>query len=631
MSLAPPPTVSQELNRQRLACSLCSRRKVKCDKGDPCSNCHKAGAKCLYEAPTPTRPRKRAADEELLTRIARYEDLLREHNIDFEPHTPTWIYSNLGVPDATDAEEMEAHKELCLWSTLQPELQYPPIQTLRHADDLPSYPIISLQHILSEDHPGLHKLHPEPRHIYRFWQIFVERVNPMTKIVHVPTLQQRVLDASWDPVSASKSLTAILFAVYTIAVASISSDKCQVWFGETRGSLLARYSDATLRALMAADFLTTSDLEVVQALGLFLFSNPRSELSTTLTATAVRIVEKMGLHQESTGPKISFFEEEMRLRLWWQLRGLDARSRIASIPGIKKPPPPAELGNIRLPLNVNDADLHPNMTEPPLEHNGSTEMMCVLMKLEVSNWCRYSPNAVKLFKNVLQNQVGDKRSIKLQSRVIDELEAIYHEKYFRNSDKRIPLHRLTRNLANISIARLRFAIYHPRARATKKNTDVHITPKESDILFESALTWVEAIADVRSCNAVSPHLFAHMTTDSHLDAYIYIISELRHRRTGERVDQAWNLVERLYKEHPTLINDTNEFFVVLGNLTLDAWGARNVSETPPYIQLLWDVRQYEPPASGYLHPNSNPNDLDGLRLEDDKEFNWVYWSDLLHL
>jgi hypothetical protein len=76
---------------QRNACSLCARRKVKCDKLEPCSNCLKARAQCVYEAPAPYRPRKRAADGELLARLARYEDLMRQHNVDFTQHANTWV------------------------------------------------------------------------------------------------------------------------------------------------------------------------------------------------------------------------------------------------------------------------------------------------------------------------------------------------------------------------------------------------------------------------------------------------------------------------------------------------------------------------------------------------------------
>ena len=76
------PQVSQVPQRHKHTCTLCARRKVKCDKGEPCSNCIKSKAECLYEAPTPHRPRKRVADEELLNRLALYEDLLRKHSIE---------------------------------------------------------------------------------------------------------------------------------------------------------------------------------------------------------------------------------------------------------------------------------------------------------------------------------------------------------------------------------------------------------------------------------------------------------------------------------------------------------------------------------------------------------------------
>lgn len=234
----------------------------------------------------------------------------------------------------------------------------------------------------------------------------------------MPTLQQRVLDASWDPVNVSKPLSAILFAIYTLAVTSISSVDCQASFGETRDTLLTRYGAATVRALVAAEFLTTRDLEVLQALVLFLFADPESDLTSTLAGAAVRLGQKMGLHRENTDPKISLFETEMRVRLWWQLCGLHSRSAV-STPGMKLPP--SELGDVRLPLNINDADLHPDMIEPPVEHNGPTEMLCVLMKFEISNWLRSSPKAAKVFGNILQGPTRGKISIEMENEAIDEL------------------------------------------------------------------------------------------------------------------------------------------------------------------------------------------------------------------
>jgi hypothetical protein len=94
MAASLPPMARRELHRY--ACVLCARRKVKCDKGDPCANCLKTtDAQCLYEAPAPHRRRKRAGDEELLSRLASYEDLMRKHNIDFSHYANAWVPSAL--------------------------------------------------------------------------------------------------------------------------------------------------------------------------------------------------------------------------------------------------------------------------------------------------------------------------------------------------------------------------------------------------------------------------------------------------------------------------------------------------------------------------------------------------------
>jgi hypothetical protein len=77
------------------ACTICARRKVKCDKTDPCSNCQKAGTQCSYEAPAPPKPRKRAADEDLLARLAVYEELMKKNGVDFTQHVNVWRSSGL--------------------------------------------------------------------------------------------------------------------------------------------------------------------------------------------------------------------------------------------------------------------------------------------------------------------------------------------------------------------------------------------------------------------------------------------------------------------------------------------------------------------------------------------------------
>jgi hypothetical protein len=86
----------------------------------------------------------------------------------------------------------------------------------------------------------------------------------------------------------------------------------------------------------------------------------------------------MGRQLDVIEQNMAIFEKEMRIRLWWQLRRLADRSLTTGRSSFK--PQLADLGDIRLPLNVNDADLHVGMTETPAESSGPTEMVCVLTR-----------------------------------------------------------------------------------------------------------------------------------------------------------------------------------------------------------------------------------------------------------
>ncbi|KAK7428261.1 hypothetical protein QQZ08_005158 [Neonectria magnoliae] len=648
--MPPPTTTSQVLLKH--ACSLCARRKVKCDKRDPCSNCLKAQAVCSYEAPIPPRPRKRAADEDLLIRLGLYEDLMRKHNVDFTHCANTWVSSGLeGRLKGSDspmksafalAENIAPSVERCLWSDLDSELEHPPNQILYPKEDAALRSLSLLPFSSPGTQPELDGLHPEPRSIYRLWQTFVESVNPLTKIVHVPSLQQRILDASWDPSTASTSLKALLFAIYTLAVSSMSADDCLASFGETRSALLMRYRAATFQALVEVDFFRSRELQVLQAFVLFLLADPECDLASTLTGAAIRLGQKMGLHRDNADPKISFFEKEMRIRLWWQLCGLDARTRAVSSPGVNSPR--SELGDVRLPLNVNDADLHPDMVGPPIEHKSPTEMMYVLMKFAVTSWLRTSPKAAAVFENIFQGHARSKTCIEREEEAINGLEAMYQERLLCNLDRRIPLHDYTHAMANLAIARMRFKIHHPRWRAAANGDKVFRSGKENDALFESAVISLQMV-NVAMRSKFSSQLFAHMhmTSKFQMDAYVYVISDLRQRYSGDLVALAWNMVEELYVKHPEIINDTeNTFFASLSTLTLKAWEARRnvllLSEgvwesnaTPQFIQSLWDGRQAPIEASVQTIPGLDSHGLEDLKLGSDINLDLDDWNDFLQL
>jgi Fungal Zn(2)-Cys(6) binuclear cluster domain len=59
------------------SCVTCRRRKVRCNKIDPCSNCVKAGISCIFPLPgRATRKLRRSPDAELLARLRRLEGMV---------------------------------------------------------------------------------------------------------------------------------------------------------------------------------------------------------------------------------------------------------------------------------------------------------------------------------------------------------------------------------------------------------------------------------------------------------------------------------------------------------------------------------------------------------------------------
>jgi hypothetical protein len=87
MSPSAPSPSSQPSKPQRvLACVRCQQRKIKCDRRFPCANCNTSRAQCVPATVAPRgRRRRRFPERELLDRLRKYEDLLRQNNIKFEP------------------------------------------------------------------------------------------------------------------------------------------------------------------------------------------------------------------------------------------------------------------------------------------------------------------------------------------------------------------------------------------------------------------------------------------------------------------------------------------------------------------------------------------------------------------
>lgn len=93
-----------------LACVLCQQRKVKCDRKYPCANCIKSRAQCVPATQVARQRRRRFPERELLDRLRKYEDLLRQNNVKFEPlhKDPAGERGSLNVEKSYDSDDEPA-------------------------------------------------------------------------------------------------------------------------------------------------------------------------------------------------------------------------------------------------------------------------------------------------------------------------------------------------------------------------------------------------------------------------------------------------------------------------------------------------------------------------------------------
>jgi hypothetical protein len=77
-----PSLASSTQQKHPPSCNTCRRRKVKCDRADPCSQCVRAGAICVFSprsgVPRGRKGGRRKLDRELLDRVAKLENLLKD-------------------------------------------------------------------------------------------------------------------------------------------------------------------------------------------------------------------------------------------------------------------------------------------------------------------------------------------------------------------------------------------------------------------------------------------------------------------------------------------------------------------------------------------------------------------------
>ncbi len=607
-----------------ISCTSCQQRKVKCDKRQPtCTSCARHRASCVYVAPAKSqRKRKKSSEEELLDRLNRYESLLETHGIPLDglnPTSATIRNNSLLEPSKTPilTEQVTSPKEdgsdhhslkpsgrfvtdsgkqsfveNGLWNSCSEELQGPvdmlrlyqtsgkdshhlptaaPFETFLNAGDL------ALNSSATHSAADLVALHPNPLIIFRLWQIFLDNVNPLIKIVHAPTTQRCLLDASAHLENVSKEWEALIFAIYLSAIQSMSADECQTVMGESKGILFRRYHSAAKSALLRANFTSSLDILLLQAFTLYLlavrqYHEPNS--FWILTGTAVRLGQRIGLHRDGTLIGLSPFETEIRRRVWWQLMALDGQTAELCGAGLSIAAPRYDS---KRPLNVNDSDLSPNMSALPSEHEGPTEMIFCGSRTEIGIFLRNTKTDSKWMDTGLDKIPVDKKDSQL-----DEMQTLLERKYLRFCDPSVPLHFFTKLMGDSTIMALRLMARHPRKYP---QGGLEMPAKERDKVFWISMHVLELYNLSISTESIQRFLW-NVNVQFQWHAFIIIANELQLRPEDDHTRDAWSKVEKLFEYNPdVIVNTDTPLHKAASRLILRAWSIRQSRLRPSKIQL----------------------------------------------
>ncbi|CAD6592659.1 MAG: hypothetical protein ASARMPREDX12_006340 [Alectoria sarmentosa] len=637
-----PPTLA--------SCTLCRRRKVKCDRTLPCGNCQRSKAECVPFIPSRAargrqggRKRKREGGE-ILERIAKLEGLVRsieghdtlqgEQEKTAGQGTVGDINTKVGggPPEVHDrsqpvAPRLEKYLATSFWVSLSEEIHGLKDVFGGSSDDGEEDEIelatqsdisnLGQQHLQQSNHSGFAILRttiagdiipPNSHQVYTFCDIYLANVDPIFKILHGPSLRRYLQEnaAELDCSPGRGGLEALRFAIFYAAVTSMDDGECRYRIGEDRTVLLARYRAGTESALAKADFLNTVEMSTLQALGIYLVSvraNDTSRLTWMLTSLAVRIAEAIGLNHDSTASSFQPFENEMRRRLWWQICDLDSH---ASEDRASNPLIAANSFSTKLPLHINDEDISLNSFEEVREREGYTDMTFALSCNEVLDGMRklsYVPAS-----GISHLQVGPQEVRGQSVDTIIKLQRRIEEKYLRHLNLTRPFHWFIRMVADIITAVMWLLVYRPMRRRPDSVPSSQIA--HPDILRLS-VDVLERFHQLQTDPAASQFRWVCQTYVQ-WHALAVTIAELCVEKEGPMVERAWAIVEPAFQQqaHHVADSDKGMLWRPIKKLMSRARGVREeyltsrlAPTTPSSSVAILNTINAKDPSIGTVHSN----------------------------
>jgi hypothetical protein len=257
----------------------------------------------------------------------------------------------------------------------------------------------------------------------------------------------------------------------------------------------------------------------------------------------------------------SFFEAQMRRRVFWQVLWIDGRASQLAGQHLAL----SDTRDVALPRNLNDADMYHGMAEMPSVHDRATEMIFCLTRYEVGAFL--AQHATRLHDPC--TPVSEKYAL------IDELESLLDSRYLRHCDPAVSLHRMASGGARSAICKMRLMARHP---SLYPDNGKSLPQSEHNLIFTVCVEMVELHVLGYSSKDVAKFSW-HLDTTFQLDAVVLMLIESQTQPPAAPLtEKSWGLISEVFKYRPDLMNDDhNELYGAVRELVLRTWTVREAA------------------------------------------------------
>lgn len=236
------------------------------------------------------------------------------------------------------------------------------------------------------------------------------------------------------------------------------------------------------------------------------------------------------MHRDGTNFNLSPFEAEIRRRLWSYLCAVD--SRAAEDHGIALSTSDGN-SDTRLPVNIDDSELFPDIQELPAGKAKWTDMTYSLTMIEISRALSQTYRAPDTSSagSVSSGSPSDQMWFDLTTR----LEAAY----LKYCDSNIPIQNATLLCANLMVAKLKFLVSHPWLN--RRGGEQGVAQANDDTLA-AACYILEINMQLQTEDLLRGFRWYFETyTQNHI--LTYLLWHLRVKPVGPGVDRAWSAID----------------------------------------------------------------------------------------